>query len=185
MKAPNAIIVAGVAAATLLGSLGLWRSLGQAVAAEKVAPKPSMTVDGVTLTLDADKKTYKPDEKPVLTLTAVNATGSPASLTATVRAMSMAVALTMSRRGPISRETWQAPCQIALGPNETKTFTITAPKGSAAGNMITFTVMVGKTTRALAGASVPGPLLPSSFVPKQGQAPPMQAAKPKPVRSKL
>jgi hypothetical protein len=169
MKVRDAGVVACVALATLLVSLGLWHSLGQAVAKEKKAPQPKLEVDGVTITLQADKTTYQAGEKPVLVLTAANSAGSPASLTATVRAMSMQLQAMVSRRMPAATNTWQAPCEIALGPNETKKFTITAPKGLQAASTAMFTVQVGKAARTLASASVPGAPLPA-----QGKAQQMQ-----------
>ena len=184
MKVRDAGVVACVALATLLVSLGLWHSLGQAVAKEKKTPQPKLEVDGVTITLQADKTTYQAGEKPVLTLTAANATGSPASLTATVRAMSMQVVTVVSRSAPVARlmtqpvvkvtrqaagtqvqtngislmsaapAVWQAPCKIALGPNEKKALVIDVPKGFATGSAVTFTVQVGNQSMALASAAV-------------------------------
>jgi hypothetical protein len=169
MKMRDAGVVACVTLATLLVSVGLWHSLGQAVATEKKAPQPRLEVDGVTITLQADKATYEAGEKPALVLTAANSASSPASLTATVRAMSMQLTAVVSRRMPAATNTWQAPCEIALSPNETKKFTITAPKGLEAGSTAMFTVQVGKAARTLASASVPGKLLPAQGTAQQSQ----------------
>jgi hypothetical protein len=185
MKVRDAGVVACVTLTTLLVSVGLWHSLGQAVANEKKALQPKLEVDGVIITLQADKEFYDSGEKPVLTLTAVNATGSPASLTATVRAMSMQLVTVVSRSAPLARPmrqpvtklmtqaagtqaqnnavslmsaepaVWQASVKIALGPNEKRTFVIDGPQGLDIGSAVTFTVQVGKKSMALAGAAVP------------------------------
>jgi hypothetical protein len=156
MKMRDAGVVLVAAVATLAVGIAARRATSRAVAAEQGKEQPSLTVDGVVLTLATEKAAYKAGEKPVLRLAATNTRGRAASARVTVVMTTMERLSPMSRRMPVARKAWSFPCDIALGPRETKRLDLPVDAALLASNVATFSLEAGEHAIPAASLSVQG-----------------------------
>jgi hypothetical protein len=157
MKAKDMGVVAAVAVVTAALVMVLNGVMPSAIAVQagRKGPAPgTLTVDGVILTVEVDAASFKPGQKPVVRVKAVNTRDVPVVARADLSMQSLSLASRMSRMPVMPQSIWDEGCQMSLEANETKTFelatNVPVPKGVA----ITVTMKAGGKTVAAPGTGI-------------------------------
>jgi hypothetical protein len=159
--ANNILIVAGVAVATTLLALALFLPTNLS-AVDTPAPaaaieQPTLTCDGVKLTVKSSAAIYRAGEMAVLELTAVNTTGKPVTLTPALRMTSAARPSELSRAMPMPKQVWQTEQTLSLKPGEVRTVGLNPNVPLTGPSTVSVTVSVGKESIVAARFTVDRP----------------------------
>lgn len=118
---------------------------------------PVLELQDAELSLKTDKPVYRPGDKPVVTLKAVNHSDQPVSVKVKTRLFAMAPSSPMSRMVTMPRELWKQDCLVALKANETRTFTLETGAQIPKGVTGYFTIESGQKNVTVAHFSAPLP----------------------------
>ena len=155
MKRSDLVVISLVALMTAVIAVALADAIPSANAVEqkkKALVPGTLTLDGVELTLKVDAETSKSGKKPVLTVTAVNASDKPVEIDAQIDMKSMPPPrMTYGRRMPMPEGVWSESCHISLKPGETRTYELTSKAAVGRGNLISFNMTAGGKTVVLPG----------------------------------
>lgn len=138
MKPQNAMTIASVALTTAVLTILLTGSGPMEAGSETLAAKiatPTLTVQGVELTLTADRE-FQAGDEPTLQLKAVNTAGQPVTLHVEVVMTTSAPADRMSRMVVMPSVLCRLPQALELGAHETKSITIATQTKLPAGQLV-------------------------------------------------
>ena len=175
MRLNDLLVVAGAAAVTVALVVGAWGVMpaafaadGEDDAAEAIKAPPVLEVDGVALSLTLGQADYKPGDKPVVTLKAVNAGGEAVELDVKVAMTAMTIGSAVDRRTPASRTLWSKSCSVELAPGETRSYELSTDVAVPERSMVSFVVRSGDAS--LVGATLPVPASPKAVATEDSAA---------------
>lgn len=139
------VVVLGVAAATAALILTVCRPAlvsaeDEEAGKKRLISRPSLRVDGVTVTLESAKEEYRAGEKPTVKLIAINTAPEPRAVNLTLRMMATAPTSLESRMLPLPKEAWRHTCPISLKAGEAREIPISVDVALPPGNGVFFTM---------------------------------------------
>ncbi len=168
MKAKDLLVIGCTALVTALASGWILQPAKTANAVPKQAAilraAPAVLEnDGIELSLKANKQTYKPGDKPVMTLTAVNTCAQPKSVEVKVRMLASSPASKYARMVSLPTENWTDTLLVALKANERKTLVLPTDAKLSAGKDVFFTLQVDQQVIRAAGFFVEAEKIPTKL----------------------
>lgn len=131
MRTRDFLAILGIAAATAAVTVTMLHAarVGAADEAQPIKPRivrPTLTSQGCTFTLKADKAEFAPDEAPAMAIEAANPTQEPVETSVWVSITGASPASMLSRVMELPATLWSHELAVRLEPGEKKTVRIEA-----------------------------------------------------------
>lgn len=155
----DVFVVVAVAVTAFLATALLLRG-PDAVASKpslgRAAGRSALKVGDVEVTLTPTKNACQPNEKPTLGLKAVNRGARAAAVKLTIDMLTQPTPRPYSRMLLMPKQAWSEPCELTLGPGQTRTLTLKPGVVLGAGHTATFVLRSGKKAVHAGAITVPG-----------------------------